>query len=87
MRKLILCFACVAFLVGWDETAERNNEAKKEPQKSPLFLVIDLDSDGIELMPLEKSNVYFDVDGDGLTTPQTPEAMANDNVYLGSVAA
>ncbi len=34
--------------------------------KSPSFLVIDLDSDGVEIIPLEKSNVYFDIDGDGL---------------------
>ena len=34
--------------------------------KSPPFLVIDMDGDGVELIPLENSNVYFDVDGDGL---------------------
>ena len=42
------------------------NKVTTSPIQSLPFLAIDLDGDGIELIPLEKSNVYFDVDGDGL---------------------
>ncbi len=38
----------------------------KAPLKSPLsFMVVDMDGDGFEFIPLEESNVYFDVDDDG----------------------
>lgn len=30
------------------------------------FTVVDLDGDGVKIIPLEKSEIYFDVDGDGL---------------------
>jgi hypothetical protein len=46
------------------EANEGNNDAANK--FSLPFLVIDLDGDGIELIPLEKSKVFFDVDGDGL---------------------
>lgn len=41
--------------------------AEDASTKSPLsFIVVDLDGDGFEFIPLEESDVYFDVDGDGL---------------------
>tara|TARA_B100001989_G_C24541945_1_gene468143 strand:+ start:1386 stop:2102 length:717 start_codon:yes stop_codon:yes gene_type:complete len=33
---------------------------------SPTVLVVDLDGDGVELIPLNQSEMYFDIDGDGL---------------------
>lgn len=33
---------------------------------SASFLVLDMDGDGVDLIPLKKSQIYFDVDGDGL---------------------
>ena len=52
--------------------------------KSALsFYVVDLDGNGIELIPLTESNVYFDVDGDGLAertewvSPEDGFVMAN----------
>ena len=51
-------------------TSCKAEEQAVEPSQTPLkslpFLVVDLDGDGFEFIPLEESNVYFDVDGDGL---------------------
>tara|TARA_R110002124_G_scaffold64985_2_gene177889 strand:- start:712849 stop:713589 length:741 start_codon:yes stop_codon:yes gene_type:complete len=52
-----------------------------EPLKSSLsFYVVDLDGDGIELIPLAESNVYFDVDGDGLA--ERTEWLSADDGFV-----
>lgn len=71
MKKLfkntVLCLTvlCVP-LTACQAEEEQVSAVSQEPLKSLPFLVVDLDGDGIELIPLEESNVYFDVDGDGL---------------------
>jgi hypothetical protein len=68
--SLLLAFIVFSFLVLPLSGGKAVTEAKaKSPLKSHLsFVVVDLDGDGIELIPLEESNVYFDIDGDGLAT-------------------
>ncbi len=51
-----------------DSNAGQNNvTAPDSTQNLSLpFIAVDLDGDGIEIIPLEKSQVFFDMDGDGL---------------------
>lgn len=55
----------LASLTACKDTKAQNAELPQTDNLSLPFLVVDLDGDGIELLPLEESNVYFDVDGDG----------------------
>ncbi|PCI57212.1 MAG: hypothetical protein COB36_02815 [Alphaproteobacteria bacterium] len=71
MKKLfkntVLCLTVLCLpLTACQAEDEQVSAVSQEPLKSLPFLVVDLDGDGIELIPLEESNVYFDVDGDGL---------------------
>ncbi len=66
-KKTMLCFSVLCLsLTACQVEDEQVSAHAQEPLKSLPFLVVDLDGDGIELIPLEESNVYFDVDGDGL---------------------
>ena len=64
LLSLFVCFMLVVQLSACK--AEEIEALNKEQLLSLPFLVVDLDGDGIEIIPLEESNVYFDVDGDGL---------------------
>ncbi len=65
MRLFVQLF--MGFVLTLSVAACRAEEqTQKEPLLSLPFLAVDLDGDGIEIIPLEESNVYFDVDGDGL---------------------
>ena len=71
MKKLfkntVLCFAILCLpLTACQAEEEQVSAVSQEPLKRLPFLVVDLDGDGIELISLEESNVYFDVDVDGL---------------------
>lgn len=59
--------------------------AKNEDQRllSPPVLIVDLDGDGFETIPLEESNAYFDMDGDGLVE-RTEWVAPDDGIFLSS---
>jgi hypothetical protein len=64
MMKNLLCIfftLSVIFSTAGCEAKESNDNVLL----GPVYLVIDLDFDGIELIPLEESQVYFDIDRDG----------------------
>lgn len=61
VKKLFLSVIFVGLVFIWGGYTILNSKLR-----SPPFLVIDLDGDGVEIIPLEDSKVYFDVDGDGL---------------------
>jgi hypothetical protein len=67
-HKLKFLSFLVCILALFSLNGCKAEEAKNEgPLKSSLlFMVVDLDGDGFEFIPLEESSVYFDVDGDGL---------------------
>lgn len=68
MKTLIFVMASImAFvsLTGYKSIKAQNIELSENDKLSLPFLVLDLDGDGIELLPLEESNIFFDVDGDG----------------------
>ena len=66
MKKYITIFSVLLLLTACQAEAEQVGAVSQEPLKSLPFLVVDLDGDGFEYIPLEESEVYFDVDGDGL---------------------
>ena len=68
-------FVAVLSFCASDVLSKNNDEAIRLegeellPAKLPkkhVFLVVDIDHDGPELLTLENSNIYFDVDGDEL---------------------
>lgn len=61
---LIVFISCVLIL-GCKSEASEQKEIQENKVK-PSFLIVDLDGDGPDILPLEESQVYFDVDGDGL---------------------
>ncbi len=62
MRLFLLALSMALFLT----TGCQAEEVKKEETLYSLpFIIIDLDKDGVDFIPLEESEAYFDVDGDG----------------------
>jgi hypothetical protein len=59
----------------------QNLKPKAGVQSSLPFLIVDLGGDGIELIPLEESDVYTDVDGDGLA--ERTAWIQSDDAFLG----
>lgn len=70
MRKANFVFGLILVLLivsGCKKSSANNSDSLATDSNLSLpFLVIDLDGDGVEILPLEESNVFFDVDGDGM---------------------
>ncbi|MEE3322314.1 MAG: hypothetical protein VX196_00090 [Pseudomonadota bacterium] len=64
--KFLLALVLLSVIMPLSGCKAEPEQSSKDFLESPLsFMVVDLDGDGVELIPLEESNVYFDVDGDG----------------------
>lgn len=66
MRKAILISGLLIGMLILPLNISTTKAEDAAPQKIAQFIVVDGDGDGIELVPLSESNVYFDVDGDNL---------------------
>ena len=67
LSKHAILFTCLVCTLSVGVSACKTEENKKETLQSLPFLAVDLNGNGkIDMIPLEESNVYFDVDGDGL---------------------
>lgn len=64
LAKKHIIIACMFFLIE-TTTAHNVKAADNNTFYTPPFLVIDLDGDGVEIISLEKSKAYFDIDADG----------------------
>ncbi len=60
----------------------KNNKKDDGRLLSPSVLIVDLDGDGFETIPLNESSVYFDMDGDGLV--ERTEWIAPDDAMFTS---
>lgn len=85
MNKKILYFILPIILISVLSAPTLFAKNKKNSGRllSPPVLIVDLDGDGFEIIPLKESNAYFDMDGDGLVE-RTEWIGPDDGIFLSS---